>query len=99
MHGKNIVEIVVYSCDSPQAVKISNLPLLLSIHSNHRKDGNDILNEQQVLGIGSHRTVKFEWKYNGSQHQDTLSLLSMGLLYMTAVGTIFMKKKSYINHL
>jgi len=49
MHGKGSVETVAYSCDSPQAVKITDIPLLSSNHSNHRKNGNDVLNEQQVL--------------------------------------------------
>ena len=57
MHGKNSVKTVLYaySCDSPKVVKITYIPLLSSVHSNHRKVGSDILNEQQALGIGSHR--------------------------------------------
>lgn len=48
MHGRNSDKTVVYSCDSPQAVKSTYIPLLSSIYSNYRKDGSDILHPSQT---------------------------------------------------
>lgn len=71
---KNSVITVVYSWNSPQTANITYIPLLSSTHSNHRKDCGDVFNEQQVLWIGSHRTVKVRWKHNGRQRIGSLKI-------------------------
>ena len=104
MHGINTDKTVVYSCDSPQAVKITYIPLLSTTHSNYRKDGSDILYPSQTTSVlncfiqDCEGWMEIKCQAGKWKPQDTLPLSPMGLLSITAVDTLFMKK-SYINHL